>query len=66
MTETQFQIIKSIGFLLALTLALALQRLRPHRPMTGSWRTNGTLWALDAIVLGAVCTGCATWLPCGR
>jgi sterol desaturase/sphingolipid hydroxylase (fatty acid hydroxylase superfamily) len=59
MTETQFQIVKSIGFLLAFTLAVALQRLSPHRPMTGSWRTNGTLWALDAIVLGAVCTGCA-------
>ncbi len=59
MTEAEFQIVKSIGFVLAFALAAGLQRLSPHRTMTGSWRPNLRLWALSAIVLGAVCVGCA-------
>jgi sterol desaturase/sphingolipid hydroxylase (fatty acid hydroxylase superfamily) len=59
MTETEFQLVKSIGFVLALTLAVGIQRLSPHRWMAGSWRSNSRLWALNAAVLGAVCTGCA-------
>lgn len=59
MTETEFQIIKSFGFLLAFALAVGLQRWSPHRALTGSWRANGVLWAINAVVLGAVCAGCA-------
>jgi len=59
MTEAEFQIVKSIGFVLALASAVAVQRLRPHRSMAGSWRPNSRLWVLDAVVLGAVCAGCA-------
>ena len=59
MTEAEFQIVKSLGFVLALGLAVAVQRFRPHRAIAGSWRANSGLWALNAVVLGAVCTGCA-------
>ena len=59
MSEAEFQIVKSIGFVVALALAIAIQRQRPHRALAGSWRTNTGLWALNAAVLGAVCAGCA-------
>lgn len=59
MTETEFQVIKSIAFVLALVLTLALQRLSPHRRVGGSWRANTGLWAVNAAVLGVVCAGCA-------
>jgi sterol desaturase/sphingolipid hydroxylase (fatty acid hydroxylase superfamily) len=59
MTEGEFQIVKSAGFVLAFALALGVQRLSPHRSMEGSWRLNSRLWALNAILLGAVCAGCA-------
>lgn len=59
MTEFEFQIVKSIGFVTALSLAIAIQRLRPHRPLSGSWRPNSGLWAINAVVLGLVCGGCA-------
>jgi len=54
-----FQIIKSLGFVLAFGLALGFQRWRPHRLLAGSWRANGALWAIDAALLGVVCAGCA-------
>jgi sterol desaturase/sphingolipid hydroxylase (fatty acid hydroxylase superfamily) len=59
LTEVEFQIVKSIGFTVALALAVALQRISPHGAMAGSWRPNSRLWALNAVVLGAVCAGCA-------
>jgi sterol desaturase/sphingolipid hydroxylase (fatty acid hydroxylase superfamily) len=59
MTEAEFQVVKSIGFVLALSLAVAVQHWRPHRALAGSWRANGGLWALNASVLGIVCAGCA-------
>jgi sterol desaturase/sphingolipid hydroxylase (fatty acid hydroxylase superfamily) len=59
MTEVEFQIVKSVGFVLAFGVAVTVQRWRPHRALAGSWRANGGLWALNAAVLGAVCAGCA-------
>jgi len=59
MTEAEFQIVKSIGFVLALASAAAIQRWSPHRALAGSWRANSGLWVLNAAVLGAVCAGCA-------
>jgi sterol desaturase/sphingolipid hydroxylase (fatty acid hydroxylase superfamily) len=59
MTEAEFQIVKSVGFVLALASAVAIQRWSPHRALAGSWRTNCGLWALNAAVLGAICAGCA-------
>jgi sterol desaturase/sphingolipid hydroxylase (fatty acid hydroxylase superfamily) len=59
MTELEFQVIKSIGFVAALALAIAIQRSRPHRVLSGSWRANAGLWVVNATLLGVVCGGCA-------
>jgi sterol desaturase/sphingolipid hydroxylase (fatty acid hydroxylase superfamily) len=59
MTETEFQIIKSVGFVLAFALAVVVQRWSPHRELAGSWRANSGLWVLNTAVLGAACAGCA-------
>jgi sterol desaturase/sphingolipid hydroxylase (fatty acid hydroxylase superfamily) len=59
MTELEFQIVKSAGFVGALSLAVAMQRLRPHRALRGSWRANTGLWIINAVLLGVVCGGCA-------
>ena len=59
MTEAEFQVVKSVGFVGALAFAVLLQRLSPHRKLAGSWRSNSGLWGINAMVLGAVCTGCA-------
>jgi sterol desaturase/sphingolipid hydroxylase (fatty acid hydroxylase superfamily) len=59
MTERDFQVVRAAGFVLAVAVAVSLQRLTPHARLRGSWRTNCGLWAIDACVLGAVCGACA-------
>ena len=59
MTETECQIVKSVGFVLALGMAVAVQRWRPHEVLAGSWSANSGLWVVNAVVLGVVCAGCA-------
>jgi sterol desaturase/sphingolipid hydroxylase (fatty acid hydroxylase superfamily) len=59
MSEIEFQIVKSVGFVTALAVAVVLQRIRPHAGDPGSWRLNGVLWALNVVLLGIVCAGCA-------
>jgi len=59
MSEVEFQIVKSIGFVIALVAVLGLQRLLPHAGRPGHWRLNAGLWALNALILGIVCAGCA-------
>jgi sterol desaturase/sphingolipid hydroxylase (fatty acid hydroxylase superfamily) len=58
-SESQFQVLRGAGFVVALTLALLLQRLRPHARLHGSWSVNGGLWFTNLIVLGVVCGACA-------
>ncbi len=59
MTEHEFNIIRSVGFLAAAGFALALQRRRPHARLQRPAGSNIGLWAVNLIVLGAVCGGCA-------
>jgi sterol desaturase/sphingolipid hydroxylase (fatty acid hydroxylase superfamily) len=59
MSESDFTVMRTVGFLLAVALALSLQRLTPHARLHGSWRTNFGLWAIDVVVLGVVCGTCA-------
>jgi sterol desaturase/sphingolipid hydroxylase (fatty acid hydroxylase superfamily) len=59
MTEGQFQILRGLGFVTALGLAVLLQRLTPHGRLRGSWRVNGGLWLVNLAVLGTVCGACA-------
>src|SRR5207247_2378560 len=57
--EGPFQVLRGAGFVTALTLALLLQRLRPHAGLRGSWQVNGGLWFTNLIVIGAACGACA-------
>jgi len=59
MTEGQFQVLRGLGFIAALGLAVLLQRLTPHARLRGSWRVNGALWLVNLVVLGTVCGACA-------
>jgi sterol desaturase/sphingolipid hydroxylase (fatty acid hydroxylase superfamily) len=59
MTEGQFQVLRGLGFVAAMSLAVVLQRLTPHGRLRGSWRVNGALWLVNLVVLGSVCGACA-------
>lgn len=60
MSESEFQVVKSVGFVFAMLCALAIQRWRPHRVLAGSWLANGGMWLVGAAILGLVCAGCAS------
>lgn len=59
MTESEFNVVRAVGFVLAVAIAVSLQRITPHARLHGSWRTNLGLWAINAGVLGVVCGACA-------
>lgn len=59
MTESGFTVVRSVGFLLAVAIAVSLQRITPQARLQGSWRTNLGLWVINAVVLGVVCGACA-------
>ena len=59
MDESQFQLLRSVGFVAAAGLALCIQRLRPHAPLSGSWRVNVAFWGINVVVMGVVCGACA-------
>ena len=58
MTEAKLQALRGAGFVAAALLAVVIQRLAPHARLRGSWRVNGGLWVVDAMVVGAVCGTC--------
>jgi len=58
-SEGQFQLLRSAGFVAAVSLALLLQRLTPHARLRGSLRVNGALWLVNLVVIGVVCGACA-------
>src|SRR6266852_5224980 len=59
MAESEFTVVRAVGFVLAVAIAVSLQRLTPHARLQGSWRTNSGLWAINAVVLWVVCGACA-------
>ena len=59
MTETEFNVVRSVGFLVAVGLAAGLQRWRPHARIQRPWGSNVGLWAINLVVIGVVCGGCA-------
>lgn len=69
-TEHDFTVVRSTGFVLALAIAVGLQRLTPHARLRGSWRANGGLWGVNLAVLGVVCGACvctvAQWAHAAR
>ncbi|MGH7822863.1 MAG: sterol desaturase family protein [Candidatus Binatia bacterium] len=58
-TETEFQVVRTLAFVAAIGAALGLQRLLPHARVAGSWRVNGALWTVNLLVIGVVCGACA-------
>jgi sterol desaturase/sphingolipid hydroxylase (fatty acid hydroxylase superfamily) len=58
-TDAKLQVLRAAGFIAAALLAVLVQRLAPHARVRGSWRVNGGLWLVDAVVVGAVCGACA-------
>lgn len=59
MTESEFNLLRSTGFALAVAIAVLLQRWRPHAGLRRTPRSNLALWAINVVVLGVVCGGCA-------
>lgn len=59
MTEAEFQLVRSAGFVIAGGLAFAAQRLWPHASLPGSGRVNGGLWLINVAMLSLVCGACA-------
>jgi sterol desaturase/sphingolipid hydroxylase (fatty acid hydroxylase superfamily) len=58
MTEAEFQVGRAVTFVAAVGLAFLFQRVAPHARLSGSWRVNGSLWLIDAVVVGGVCGAC--------
>jgi len=58
-SEREFQLIRGLAVVVAIATALMLQRLAPHARYQGSARTNLGLWAVNLLVVGAVCGACA-------
>ena len=59
MSELEFQIVRSGAFVLALGLAASLQHWFPFATMRESLRVNGSLWAVNLVVVGLLCGACA-------
>jgi len=59
--ESAYQLVRGLGLAVALVLGLVLERSRPHERLRPAWGTNGGLWAVDALVMGAVCGACG-WI----
>ena len=50
---------RGVGFVVALMIALLLERVRPHARLRGSWLINGGLWLTNFVVIGSLCGACA-------
>ena len=59
MTEVQFQLLRLLGFAAAVFVAVGLERVSPYARVRADWRTNGTLWAVNGLVIGLLCGACA-------
>src|SRR5262245_5273014 len=59
MSEEQFQAIRAGTFLAAIGLAVTLQRHAPHARLRGGWKVNGSLWVINALLIGMLCGACA-------
>jgi sterol desaturase/sphingolipid hydroxylase (fatty acid hydroxylase superfamily) len=62
MDEARFQLIKTLGFAVSFALVFAVQTLAPYRRaprlITGHWRQNVPIAALNTIVMSLVCGAC--------
>lgn len=58
-SDAQFHLLRAGAFAFAVALSTTLQRRLPHAKRRGSVGTNLGLWAVDGVVMGAVCGACA-------
>jgi len=58
-SEARFQLLRGVAFVVAVALAMGLQRLTPHARPRGSWQVNGGLWCVNLLVVGLACGACA-------
>ncbi len=58
-SDRELELIRVAGFAAALLLAVAWQRWRPHAAVRVRRHTNAALWAVNVLVMGAACGGCA-------
>jgi sterol desaturase/sphingolipid hydroxylase (fatty acid hydroxylase superfamily) len=59
--EFVYQTARLLSAGVAIVLAVALERSRPHALLRPAWRTNLGLWAIDSLVIATVCGACG-WL----
>ena len=59
MSEFQVEALRAVGFLGALAVAVPLERLSPHAHLRGDRSVNVSLWLINAVIVGAMCGGCA-------
>lgn len=59
MTDSEFQVVRTVGFLVAAALALAMQRLRPHDRRPAARWVNLSIWGISGILVSVVCGACA-------
>jgi sterol desaturase/sphingolipid hydroxylase (fatty acid hydroxylase superfamily) len=59
--EAVYQTARALAACVALALAFALERWRPHALLRPAWRTNLGLWAIDSLVMATVCGACG-WI----
>ena len=64
MSENDFNLVRTAGFLLAVGIAVGLQRLSPHARRTGTWQVNLGFWLANLVAVGLVCGACA-WAVAG-
>jgi sterol desaturase/sphingolipid hydroxylase (fatty acid hydroxylase superfamily) len=56
--EATYQLVRGVGLSAAIALGLTLERWRPHERLRPAWGTNLGLWAVDAVLMTAVCGAC--------
>jgi sterol desaturase/sphingolipid hydroxylase (fatty acid hydroxylase superfamily) len=57
--EATYQVARALAAGLAIALALGLERWRPHARLRPAWGANLGLWAIDSLLMMAVCGACA-------
>ena len=59
MSESELQVVRIAGFAAAGTLALSLQRMRPHDPQHHTRWVNVALWIINGVAMSIACGACA-------
>ena len=58
-THETFGLVRAVGFIVAISVGLSLERWARHARIRPSWRVNSGLWAVDGLVIAITCGACA-------